>query len=341
MSDTETSELEAPPVALTEPKRDEPASDVAKDIKPRKGGWFGPVLGGLIAAGVGFGLAQYVPNGWPLQDTAALQTALQAQQAETGALKAQLAELAARPAPQASIDPGLMDRLTALEAKQPADLAPLQQKLAELEQKLKMIEAMPVNGATPSAAALAAQKAAADAVLKQAEETAVQITADAEAAGKAAEARAALSRLQAALDSGAAYASALPSLGEVPAILTENAETGLPTLAALQEAFPPAARSALEAALRANMGESWTDRVTSFLRTQTGARSLAPREGDDPDAILSRAEAALGAGDITTALAEIDGLPTEAKTALAEWQGLAQKRQAGIDAVAGLAATME
>ncbi|MBV5276525.1 hypothetical protein JZU56_01410, partial [bacterium] len=68
-----------------------------------------------------------------------------------------------------------------------------------------------------------------------------------------------------------------------------------PSAQALQASFPDSARTALEAALRANMGESWSERVGNFLRTQVGVRSLTPRDGPDPDAILSRAEAALTA----------------------------------------------
>ena len=350
MADTETNELEAAPVALTEPDRPtEPKSDpVPAPVPPRKGGWLGPIVGGVIAAGAGYGLAQYVPNGWPLQDTSALQAALTAQQQETAALKTQLAEL----------ETGL----AAQEVPATPDLAPLDARIAALESRLTAIEALPTDGSGASSAALAAQDAAikqlqtqlqalqtaaptvdtaaAEALLKDAQDAAAKIKADAEAVAKAAEARAALGRLQAALDSGSAYAAALPALGQVPEILTNNAETGLPTLAALQDSFPDAARAALEAALRANMGESWSDRATSFLRTQTGARSIDPREGSDPDAILSRAEAALRSGDVKAALTEIAALPAPAQAEMAAWQAQAEKRQAGIDAVAGLAAAI-
>ena len=69
MTDTETRELEAPPVMASEPIRAMPAP-------ARRHGWFGPILGGVIAVGAGFGLAQYVPGGWPVQDISALQAAL-------------------------------------------------------------------------------------------------------------------------------------------------------------------------------------------------------------------------------------------------------------------------
>jgi hypothetical protein len=119
--------------------------------------------------------------------------------------------------------------------------------------------------------------------------------------------------------------------------LADNAVAGLPTIADLQDSFAPAARDALEAALRANMGESWTERVSSFLRSQTGLRSLTPREGDDPDAVLSRAEAALSDGRVADAMAELQAIPEAGKAALQEWLALAQTRVDAEAAVAALA----
>lgn len=111
----------------------------------------------------------------------------------------------------------------------------------------------------------------------------------------------------------------------------------MPTIADLQDSFAPAARASLEAALRANMGESWTERVSSFLRSQTGLRSLTPREGDDPDAVLSRAEAALSAGQVAEAIAELQAMPEAGKPALQDWLTLAQTRVDAEAAVAALA----
>ena len=142
------------------------------------------------------------------------------------------------------------------------------------------------------------------------------------------------------MDSGAPYASALPELGgaDLPPVLVDNAAVGLPTVAGLADSFPEAARTALEAALRANMGESWTDRVSSFLRSQTGLRSLTPREGNDPDAVLSRAEAALTQGRVAEAITELAAMPEAGKPALADWLALAQTRVDAEAAVAALAA---
>ncbi len=106
----------------------------------------------------------------------------------------------------------------------------------------------------------------------------------------------------------------------------------------LNDMLVAGARAALEAALRANMGESWTDRVSSFLRSQTGLRSLTPREGDDPDAILSRAEAALAQGNVAQTLTELEVLPPAAKPPLEDWTAQAKLR---LDAEAALAAMVD
>jgi hypothetical protein len=124
-------------------------------------------------------------------------------------------------------------------------------------------------------------------------------------------------------------------------VLADAAATGVPTLPDLQRAFPDAARAALDAALKADMGEGWADRVAAYLRTQTGARSLKPLEGNDPDAILSRAEAALDAGQVGTALTEIVALPEAAQPALADWSAAAAQREAATAAVAALTTAMD
>lgn len=351
---TETDKLDDP----VEPTPNAPAPAMPKR---QRSGLVGPVIGGVIAAAAGFGVAQYVPGGWPIADTSALQQQLAAQEAKIAALKAQIAET-----PAAATDPALLDRVAALEtalATAPAtpDLSGLTSRLAAAEARLTSIEAMPADG-TASAPALtaaitdlraqiaalkaapalpaevAAATAAVEAKLAEVVAQAAAMKADALATAQSIATHAALRQLQSALESGSPYGSALADLpaDKIPAVLAENAITGLPTLNQLKDSFPEAARLALEASLRANMGSSWTERVTAFLRNQTGARSLSPREGTDPDAVLSRAEAALGKGDLTAALAELAGLPPEGQAAMADWQALATKRQTGAEAVASL-----
>ena len=118
--------------------------------------------------------------------------------------------------------------------------------------------------------------------------------------------------------------------------MTANAQGGLPSLQVLRQGFPDAARAALDASLRASKGDTWTERVSVFLRGQTGTRSLIPREGTDPDAVLSRAEAAVTAGDLALALTELAALPDAGKAAMADWLGLAAQRQDAVAAVQAL-----
>ena len=103
--------------------------------------------------------------------------------------------------------------------------------------------------------------------LAEAEAQAATLKAEAEETARKALARAAIGRLQAALESGAPFASALADLPDapIPPALAAAAESGVPSLAALEQAFPPAARAALDASRRADMGESWTERLGAFL----------------------------------------------------------------------------
>lgn len=335
---------------------------------PRRSGLVGGLIGGVLAAGAGFGVAQYVPQGWPLADTTALETRLAAQTEEIAALKAQVEELAARPLP--APDAGLDGRVAALEAKAetpaPApDLSPLADRLAAVESRLTGIESLPTDGSAVSPAAIAAQAQALAALqaevqalkagggmsvelaaltqqtedkLAEAVASAEAIKAEAAALMADARARTALGQVIAAMDSGAPFAALLPDLGEVPEALASQAGSGVPTLPALRAEFPAAARAALEAALQADMGATWSERIGSFLKSQTGARSLTPRDGDDPDAVLSRAEAALQAGDLDAALTGLQALPEAAKTAMQPWIARAEARQAALAALAGVSA---
>jgi hypothetical protein len=76
------------------------------------------------------------------------------------------------------------------------------------------------------------------------------------------------------------------------------------------------------------------------LRAQLGVRSLEPREGDDTDAILSRAEAALAGGRLGDALAEIETLPEAARAATSDWAARATARHDALAAAEELSAQL-
>ena len=59
--------------------------------------------------------------------------------------------------------------------------------------------------------------------------------------------------------------------------------------------------------------------LRNFLQNQLGMRSVSPRQGNDPDAVLSRAEAAIEAGQVAETLTILTALPPAAHTSMASW----------------------
>lgn len=343
----------------TMPAASAPSSSLPPPPAPRRGVPLlaGMVLGAAVAAGAGYGVQRYIEP-QPVFDPSVLESRLTAAEAETQGLRAEVARLSDIAATPPVPDNAVLDRLAAVEARALPDLAPLVSRIDQLEAMLANLANLPSEtGVSPAAlaalqaevAALKSQDAdvpaeieaaatAVEARLTEAEARAGELAAQATQIAATASRAAALGQISAALDSGLPFGAALAQLGEgeVPAALSAHADTGLPTIATLRDAFPDAARAALEQALRASTGDTWTDRVTTFLRNQTRARSLTPREGNDPDAILSRAEAAIARADLPAAMTELAALPTDSQTALADWTALAQQRLDAQAALAGL-----
>ena len=324
-----------------------------------------PVLGGVVAAVLGFGLAQVVPDGWPTGAATTVVADVSAQATRIAALEATVSQLSELRQPV--VDKQLDARVSALEAAggeaATPDLDPLLARIDGLETRLAELADLPQAAATLDqselarlqasvadlqtngipAAALSAANTAFDTKLAEIDTKITKIRAEAETIAKSTANAAAMSQLMAALDSGAPFTAALTGLSDVtlPEVIAANAQSGLPSLQSLRESFPDAARQALDAAFRADSGQGWTDRMTTFLRGQTGARSLSPREGADPDAVLSRAEAALAVADLPAALAELQTLPPEAQTAMSGWLARATVRQDATVALQDLLAKAE
>lgn len=338
---------------LDRPAEDEPAEDSARpepaapEIVPavaaekiivQKRGFIPMVLGGCVAAAIGFGVAQYMQP----------KPGLDAQQISD--LQGKLTKQADLLAKQVEISDDLTGQVTALQgvkevqSDNEAAISGLADRLSELEARLSDIEKRPVSEGD-SAAALAAQDRelkAHDAALKELRAaldtlgtSAEAMEANAQAAAQDTLRRAAVTRLETALETGTGFAPVLADLKDlgvaIPDALANLSEEGVPTLAALQDSLPDAARKALEASRDASE-ESATGGIGSFLRTQLGARSLEPREGDDPDAVLSRVEAAAREGRLSDALTEIEALPQEGQEKLAGWVSRAKQRQEAVSA---------
>jgi len=164
---------------------------------------------------------------------------------------------------------------------------------------------------------------------------------EAAAAAAADAARAALADVQSAVNEGAPFGpqlAALRDIGavEVPAALADTAEEGVASLSALRDSYPEAARAAL-ATVRA---EETGGGMGSFLQRQLNIRSVEPREGSTPDAVLSRAEAALTEGRLSAALDEVAALPEAAQSAMADWIATATARAEALAAVDTLTSTL-
>lgn len=316
----------------------------SEQVVVRKGGFLPMLLGGVAAGAIGFGVAYYLfaqPADTSAFDTYRTQTdeSLQAQSDRLDALAGQLEngpDLSALEQGQAE----LQDTLTTLSDR----LAETRETVAALSTRLDEVESRPLTEGASEAAtaayeaelkklqdAMAAQRAEIEQMVARAQDLETEAATTAQATLK----RAALSRILTALDAGGGYADALADLQEtgmeVPEPLTRSADSGVATLPELQESFPDAARAALAAARNASAEAGESGGLSAFIRTQLGARSLEPREGDDPDAILSRAEAATNAGRLTDALAEIEALPEVARAELSDWAGQAARR---LEAVA-------
>ncbi|MGH1330056.1 MAG: COG4223 family protein [Paracoccaceae bacterium] len=335
--------------AMDAPDPIEPV-EIAKPEAKTRSGFGGMFLGGVIAAAIGAGAAYYIlPRVPGLIKDPELSARVEAAQAQ--------AKSASEQAAQAGIQlEALEPRLSGLEntpGPQEA-LTALEEKLAALEGRVQQLEARPI----PSTAASQETQEAVDRALAEMraelskeleaieaqKAAATDVQASATQAAKEAAARAVFARLNAAIESGQPFTQLLDqieaNIAPPSETLVEIAKSGAPTLTALQDSFPASARAALSASISATQGETPKDRFGAFLRSQLGVRSLEPREGDDPDAILSRAEAALKQGELPSALQEISALPADGQAALADWVGLAQTRLDAKTALAELAAQL-
>jgi hypothetical protein len=286
----------------------------------------------------------------PSEDIAQLDARIGEIGDELAALQRRVEDLAARPAPQgggtgsgsgvsAQELSGLRDRVAALEDRPAPEAGVTEETLATRLNGLSEDLAADLDAAVSRLEdRLAAQRSDIDAL--QSRRAAEQDAARDSARGTLR--RAAFTRLQTALDTGAPLAPAIAELRdtgvEVPEALSSVAEDGVPTLGELAADFPDAARAAL-VAVREETGDPLAS-VGDFLRAELGIRSLEPREGDDPDAILSRAEAALSEGRLDAALGEISALPEVGQAALSDWSARAGARRDALAAADAVSAEL-
>ena len=334
-------------------------------------GLFGFMFAGLLVALASFGGAQYSSGNWPFEriatdfearlatqsdeisalnaliasydDTTALQD-LQDLQAQIDGMRTIVTDLAAL---QVEIEQlfGIqnetIDRVAALEEKltsqsgiNPAANAEITRYATAL--KLVQTQISEQNNAIAEQRAGIAELSAAVELTQQETKSAThQSLTDGT-----------ISQVIGALESGAPFAFAIAGLQDFDNLLTPAlvaaAPYGVPTADALARAFPEQSRTALIAARTTSTSQaSGSNRVGDFLRSQLGMRSITPRAGNDPDAVLSRAEAAIQAGQVSNALSALTALPDSARTSMAGWIEQAELRQAAQLAVAALSQQLQ
>lgn len=152
--------------------------------------------------------------------------------------------------------------------------------------------------------------------------TNTRIKEEAESVVGASQAAKAATDIAVALETGAPFRSALDTLAgvvdtDLPA-LQAAADSGVRSLPALKADFAALAHEALRASIRAE-ADGYTGKALAFLRSQVATRSLTPQPGNGTDAILSRIDAALDAGDLAVVLDEAQALNDAARAPLADW----------------------
>ena len=356
----------------------EAAAPEAQTVVERRGGFGAMLFGGVAAAAVGFGAAQYESGDWPfggdggdtfradvtaalaeqgetleglsasLQDRAdatdtALTTLGNDLSATSGAIDETRETLAALTDRVGALE-SLPDQLSALEtrmsdlAKRPIEDNVSREAIKAYEDELERLRASMEEQRKAIEDTIAAEKAKMEKIAAEATEMEERALAEARLAA----ARSAMTRILSALDTGDAFDAALGELADnidtpVPDALSAVAETGVATQAALREDFPDLARAALRAARDNAPAEEGESGIGSVLEKMFEVRSVEPREGDDADAVLSRAEAAVRGGDLQTALTEIEALPDVAKAELETWVAAANARFAALAAAQDIA----
>ncbi|SDD27315.1 hypothetical protein SAMN05421538_101260 [Paracoccus isoporae] len=263
--------------------------------------------------------------------TTELQAALQAQADK-------IAELESALSAQAAAAPQPADRMpdaVTVSAASPdtgssalaAEIETLRQRLAAQEETISELTSRPqVDPEAIERVQSLAQNAEQvrsdiEAAAADARERLEAVQSEADAATQRAQAVASVAALGAALERGGSPTEAVEQLEEAGVDVPEPlAQEDLPTLDQVQMGYDAASRAALRASLQADGANGGAvSAVGNFLRLQTGARSVEPREGDDPDAVLSRAGALVAQGDLSTALDELQALPPEGQEAMADW----------------------
>jgi hypothetical protein len=150
--------------------------------------------------------------------------------------------------------------------------------------------------------------------------------------------------LRIAVERGSPFSPELETLSRLVddpsdlAPLKAMADTGLPAPAALAQTLSKLTPSMLEAANPPGHEGGLLDRLEAGAARLVRIRRIDDAPGDDPTAMLTRADVKATRGDIAGALAEIDKLPAKVRAPASGWISTARARLAALEAAREISA---
>ena len=313
-------------------------------------------LGGLCAGAIGFGIAilpDYFNSNDQLGSLLLDQKEIHDQIISLSETVSELTNIGPPANFSEELDPFRIS-LSKLSADIMVNSSAQEQEITALKERIYLLENRPLNGGVSASVIqsyereLTQIRAEIEAIVKKAAGEIEQAQVDstmpevaAQAISQENVAASALIGIEAAISNGTGYSTLLEELKlilrlNVPEVLSANAQLGVASLNKLQDEFPKLARVSLQAARREGDGTGFG----AFLKAQLGFRSLFPREGTSPDAVLSRAEASVAAGNLQVALVELIDLPKSGQLVLQDWSERARTRLSVLNALSELTRTM-
>jgi hypothetical protein len=244
---------------------------------------------------------------------------------------------------QAKIDAGLADA----KAANAASLDRMEKEIAELDAKFKALtEAELGSGGAanlgPEVSALEKRVAKIESALPELADAIDKNAADTKAATLAI----AFANLRAAVDEGRPYAGELdtlaglsPGAGDLGSLANYD-EKGIPTVAELRRSFDAAKDAALATPQPAANGSILDHLMTSAQSLVKIKRVDAAATGDEPSAVLARAEAEIDQGNLAAAVKEVETLSGAPRAAFSTWLDQARARLAAADTLERLESTL-
>ena len=236
--------------------------------------------------------------------------------------------------------------LAAQQAASTTDLKDVQKEVEALKAKLGALAEAHLAGDTsdlaPQLTTLDQRIAKLEAALPELS-TAIDRSA---ASAKSGAAAIAFANLRNAVAAGRPYAaelaalkSLIPDPGDLGA-LPLHADTGIPTTAALAGTLTKLAETS-PAPPPAPAETSILDSMVASAKSAVSIRRIgADTTGDEPAAVLARAEAALSQGDLAASIKEVESLPAPARDAFAGWLDDAKARASANDSLSKLESTV-